>query len=146
MMLKASCMCQRVQFQFEWDQGPYGVCHCPTCQKASGAAFTANIPVAADQLTITQGEASIRRYESSAGKFRCFCEHCGSPLFAYLGEKPATYRVRLGVLDTPVTSTPACHFFTRHQAPWFHFDDELPRFDEWPDKSVLVLKGSKHPD
>jgi hypothetical protein len=137
-------MCGQVKFGFEWDDQPYGVCHCPTCQKASGAAFTANIPVDADRLRILSGENRIKRYESSEGKYRCFCNNCGSPLFAHLGTAPSVYRVRLGCLDTPMERSPACHFFTGYSAHWYSKADDLPSFKEWPDPEVLVLKGSKH--
>jgi hypothetical protein len=136
-------MCGAVRYTFSEAPPDYGFCHCDLCQKASGSAFTANIPIARSDITI-EGEASIREYESSEGKLRCFCSNCGSPLYAYLRSSPDILRIRLGSLDTAFDQPPACHFFTGDQAPWFKGSQSAPSFEAWPDKAVLVLRGSKH--
>ena len=144
-MLRGSCMCGSVTFQFDQEPTAYGFCHCKTCQKASGTAFTANIPIDRSALVIT-GEDFIREYESSPGKQRCFCSTCGSPLYAYLRKTPDVLRIRLGSLDSPFTESPACHFFVGEQAGWYQADKQAPSFAEWPDPDHLVLRGSKQGD
>ena len=138
-------MCGEVTFSFHVDALDYGFCHCRTCQKASGVAFTANLPVGRKDIELA-GADSIREYESSAGKFRCFCANCGSPLFAYRSKSPDILRVRLGSLDTTFDESPRCHFFTADKAPWFAGSHMVQEFPAWPDRSVMVVKGSNHTD
>lgn len=138
-------MCGAVSFEFTVDSLDYGFCHCRICQKASGAAFTANLPVNRSDLILT-GEESIREYESSEGKLRCFCGNCGSPLFAYRRKSPDILRMRLGSLDTEFTETARCHFFAGDKAIWYEASKSVPEFETWPDRSVLTVKGSNHTD
>ena len=142
---KGSCMCGAVSYGFDVDPPDYGFCHCKTCQKASGAAFTANIPIDRKHLHFS-GEENIREFESSPGKLRCFCVNCGSPLYAYRRETPDMLRLRLGLFDTEFPRSPACHFFTEDMAAWFRHSHEAVQFERWPDTDFLVLHGSKQSD
>lgn len=141
-MYNGSCMCGAVSYSFKTELPDYGVCHCVTCQKASGAAFTANIPISRADLSLS-GEESIREYESSPGKLRCFCANCGSPIYAYLKSSPDMLRIRIGSLDTEIDKAPNCHFFTKDRATWFEKSKDAREFETWPDRDFLVLKGSK---
>ena len=138
-----SCLCGSIAYEFDGEPGPFGLCHCKSCQKASGSAFAANFPVERSTFRFTAGEERLRRFESSPGKFRCFCPDCGSPILAYFGENPSTYRVRLGSLDSVIDARPRCHFFTSEQASWLGIADSLLQFESWPDREVLELRGSR---
>ena len=93
-MLTGSCLCGSVRFRIDGELGPAGYCHCSQCRKASGSAFAANAPVRRKYHSFTRGEGSIREFESSPGKFRAFCCHCGSPLYSRLDAEPETLRIR----------------------------------------------------
>ncbi|MEQ8827149.1 MAG: GFA family protein, partial [Parvibaculum sp.] len=60
---RGSCNCGAVRFEIEGELGPFGFCHCRTCRKASGTAFTANASVKRAQVRFLGGEDAIRRYE-----------------------------------------------------------------------------------
>jgi hypothetical protein len=141
--LTGSCLCGRVRYRVDEIAGPYVYCHCRSCRKASGSAFAANLPVPADAFTILEGQAQIRHFESSPGKRRHFCGHCGSPLYATVSARPDTVRVRLGTVDTTLSEPPAAHIFTSEKAPWHTIDDSARRFGGWPDARELTLPGSR---
>lgn len=140
---EGSCLCGAIAYRFDAEPGAYGYCHCRSCRKASGTAFAANIPVPAAAFQLLRGGDLLKRFESSPEKFRCFCSHCGSALFAHVGEAPAFLRVRLGSLDSAFPAPAVCHFFTGEKAEWFAIADGLPEFAEWPSAEVLALQGSK---
>ncbi len=125
-MFTGACLCGGVRFQINSELAPIQICHCRQCRKAQGTAFATNIPVSADKFQILEGAESLREYESSPGKFRVFCQHCGSPIISKRSDKPETVRVRAGSINEPLPVLPACHFYVASKANWWGIDDEVP--------------------
>ena len=142
-MLKGSCLCGSVRYTITGEVSDFGYCHCTSCRKASGTAHGANIGVYRQDLELSDPNQFSKEYESSPGKFRVFCSHCGSPLFAYLKSNHDVVRIRLGTLDTPLGKTAKAHTFMDENPDWHQVEDSLPQFNTWPDKDVLVQIGSK---
>jgi hypothetical protein len=128
---RGSCNCGAVRLEIEGPLGAFGFCHCNTCRKASGTAFTANASVKRAHVRFAGGEAAIARYESSPGTFRCFCSHCGSPVYKEKADKPGIIRIRLGILDTPVGAKPKAHAFWGERADWYDDPGIMPTYEEW---------------
>src|SRR6476646_10590210 len=101
-----SCLCRSVKYEIDGELGEFGYCHCTSCRKASGSAHAANAPVARAAFRLLSGAERLREFESSPGKRRVFCSRCGSPIYAYLTERPELIRIRLGSLDTPFAKRP----------------------------------------
>ncbi len=142
-MHKGSCLCGSIRYTIDGELSEFGYCHCRSCRKASGSAHGANAGVERAQLKLNDPSGFIKEFESSPGKFRVFCSNCGSPLHAYLAATPSVTRIRLGTLDTPLSKSPKAHTFVSDKASWDVIQGELPQFDEWADKDVLVQLGSR---
>lgn len=138
-----SCLCQAVRYEITTELGDFGYCHCTSCRKASGSAHGANVPVDRAHFHLVRGAAALREYESSPGKYRCFCSSCGSPLYAYLSATPEVLRVRLGSLDTPFNRRVKAHTFVSDKAAWDHIEGDTPQFPEWAPREVLLQRGSR---
>jgi hypothetical protein len=78
---------------------------------------------------LIQGAELVTEYESSPGKFRCFCRTCGSPVYSHRLDAPGEVRVRFGTLDDDPRVRAAFHFAVESKAPWFEITDDLPRLD-----------------
>ena len=117
-MLTGSCLCGSVAYEVDGAAGPIVHCHCQTCRKAHGTAFSSVSPVPRDKFRWTKGEELLTSYESSPGKFRRFCSRCGSQIVA---ERVAqsTVLLRLGCLDTAITDQPKAHIWRSDAATWF---------------------------
>lgn len=128
-MLTGSCLCGAVAYEVEAPPGPIVHCHCRTCRKAHGAAFSSVMLVPRDAFRWVRGAENLGEYESSPGKFRRFCRNCGSQVFA---ERIAKDQVllRLGCLDTAVTARPLGHIWRSDAAPWYDPADILPEAPE----------------
>jgi hypothetical protein len=126
-MLEGSCLCGGVRYQVRGKLGPIVHCHCGQCRKASGASFTTSASVAARDFRFVEGESLVGRFESSPGKFRCFCTRCGSPLVKLVTAKPDEVKLRLGTLDSDPRARPAEHIFVSSKAPWTTITDGLPQ-------------------
>ena len=144
-MLAGSCLCKDIKFQFPETVGDYVYCRCPSCRKASGAAFGASISVPIDSFEILKGRESLKVFESSPGKMRHFCGRCGCPLFTLVGINPDFARVRLGSLDSDFSQLPAAHIFMSQKASWDSAELDIPSFGEWPAPDSVSIRGSHQP-
>ena len=114
MTLTGGCACGQVLFQLEGDPIRVGVCHCETCRKQSGSAFSffASGPGAS---LVLSGELGCWR--SGAGSDR-FCPNCGSQLFCW-DDDSEEVEVKLGALDNPPRGLPPDYeLWTVRREPW----------------------------
>jgi hypothetical protein len=128
-MYRGSCLCGVVQYAVNGELGPIAFCHCSRCRKAQGSAFASNSPIPAADFVLHHGADALTEFESTPGKFRVFCRHCGSPLYSRNVNIPGVLRLRIGTLDTPVTARPAHHIYASSHAEWFEILDTAPQYD-----------------
>jgi hypothetical protein len=128
-MLTGSCLCGRVTYEVDAEVGPIVHCHCATCRKAHGSAFSTVSNVPREKFRWTRGEDLLRGFESSPGKTRYFCSHCGSHIVAARDGRD-TVLLRMGCLDTPIAAQPKVHIWRSDAADWYDPKDALP---EWPE-------------
>ena len=127
-MATGSCLCGNVTYGFPTPVKGIIHCHCTTCRKAHGSAFSsvASVPAADFKLT---GAEHLGSFESSHGKHRYFCSNCGTQVYAQRDGKKHVI-VRLGSLDTPLDANEFAHTWMSHSVDWFDLDGNLPRYAE----------------
>ncbi|MGE0723765.1 MAG: GFA family protein [Alphaproteobacteria bacterium] len=128
-MLSGSCLCGGVAYAVDASAGPIVHCHCATCRKAHGSAFSSVSPVPRDRFRWVRGETLLRAFESSPGKHRWFCTRCGAQMIAERAGQP-TILLRLGCLDTPIQDRPVRHIWRGDSASWYDPKDALPEVAE----------------
>ena len=84
--IEGGCLCGAVRYRSDAEPVMQVVCHCETCRKNSGSAFSMNVAVPQDRLRIESG--SPRRYEDHSGAsgeafYRFFCGDCGSHIYSH---------------------------------------------------------------
>lgn len=122
-------MCGAVAYEVQSVAGPIVHCHCQTCRKAHGSAFSSVSNVPREAFKWTRGENSLAAYESSPGKVRYFCMTCGSHILAERKDQP-TVMLRLGCLDTPIHDAPMAHIWRSDGASWYDPKLQLPELAE----------------
>jgi hypothetical protein len=120
-----------VAYEVDAPPGPIVHCHCSTCRKAHGSAFSSVMSVPRERFRWTKDENLLAGFESSPGKFRRFCSPCGSQIFAERVFQP-TVLLRLGCLDTELTDRPRYHIWRSDGASWFDPRDMIPEFPRAP--------------
>lgn len=130
-MLTGSCLCGSVAYEVDAQPGPIVHCHCRTCRKTHGSAFSSVTNVPRDRFRFIRGEDLLNAYESSPGKFRRFCSRCGSHIVAERTGQP-TVLLRLGCLDTPIEDEPRVHIWRSDAASWYDPKLQLPELPESP--------------
>ena len=63
--IKGGCICGAVRYRSDAEPLMQVICHCETCRKNSGSAFSMNVAVPQDTLHVESG--SPRRYEDHSG-------------------------------------------------------------------------------
>lgn len=125
-MIGGSCLCGQVRYEVDGELGGFVHCHCQTCRKAHGSAFSTVAAVPKTSFRWVAGEALLKSYESSPGKFRSFCTNCGSQIVANRPAQP-TILLRLGCLDTPAQGQPKGHIWRSDGASWYDPELSLPQ-------------------
>jgi hypothetical protein len=120
-----------VKFEVQRAAGPFELCHCPRCRKASGSAFVAGLGVQVRDFQLLSGAELIRTYEAPVRERPppyqvAFCSRCGSPV-----PDPHPdgdwFEIPAGLLDDDPMLCPDRHIFVECKSPWFAISDSLPR-------------------
>ncbi len=126
-MLTGSCLCRAVRFEISATPRRFVHCHCHTCRKVHGTVYGSSAIVDSDHFRLLAGADAVAAYESSPGKERCFCRHCGSHVYARFKARSQEIILRIGTLDGDPGIHPEAHIWVEHKAPWYEISDALPR-------------------
>ncbi|PSS20468.1 hypothetical protein M430DRAFT_41776 [Amorphotheca resinae ATCC 22711] len=100
-----SCFCGQVEWDVKLEGKNHVLCHCDTCKKLGGGAYSLNQIVPMKDLKITKGQVKDFTYHGASGK-PVHCYHCGSK------ESPLPDRWRRGITDmanAPLHSWISCY-------------------------------------
>jgi hypothetical protein len=128
-VLTGSCLCGRLAYEVDAEIDGVIHCHCETCRKAHGAAFSSLAAAPRERFRWIRGEDVRKSFESSPGKHRHFCSECGSQLVAERDGAPAVM-LRLGGLDTPIHVERQWHIWRSDGASWYDPSVALPELPE----------------
>jgi hypothetical protein len=141
-MIRGSCLCGGVRFELRCALGPFELCHCGRCRKASGSAFVAGLGVRTGDFRLLEGADLITTYsapilERPPAYRTSFCSRCGSPVPA--PEAAADwFEVPAGLLDDDPGVAPDKHIFVEHAPRWLPVGDDLPRLTK---AEVVALRS-----
>lgn len=128
-MINGSCLCGSVKYGITGAIGDIVHCHCGTCRKAHGSAFSSVAAVQDSDFNLLS-KTSLKSYESSAGKHRYFCSNCGSQLYAKRDDTSHII-LRLGSLDSNLDSAEKEHIWVSQKANWYCINSQLPEREEF---------------
>ncbi len=117
------CLCGAIRYTAAGEPKGSGYCHCQTCRHHTGAPVVAFVVFSAEQVSWLTGHR--RRYESSRGKFRAFCNNCGTSLTF---EDDELIEFHISTLDSPNNYLPNEHTHYVDKISWFELADSLPRY------------------
>ena len=117
MSLNGTCLCGTVSYEITRDLKGIVHCHCQTCRKAHGSAFSSVSSVLVEDFHLT-GKDNLTGYESSLGKVRYFCKTCGSQIYAKRSDVNHII-LRMGTLDSATAAPVLAHIWMSNKATWY---------------------------
>ena len=128
-MVRGSCLCGGIRFEYSRAVTEIYLCHCSLCRKNSGAASNAVIIVPEGDFKWISGDKLRQLYTMPTGWSTTFCRTCGSPV-PQQNRGAAAYWVPAGLLDDDPGVRIGCHIFVGSKAPWDEIGDSAPQFQE----------------
>jgi len=125
-MIQGSCLCGSAKYEASGQLSEIVHCHCKTCRKAHGSAFSSVAAVPIANFTI-QSTATISCFESSPGKVRYFCSMCGTQLYAKRDNNDHVI-LRLGSVDSELTTSEYAHIWLSEKANWYDLHSDLKEY------------------
>lgn len=132
-MIAGRCLCGAVAWRLDGAIDHINFCHCSMCRRVHGAPFGAFAHARSRDFRWLKGDASIARYESSPGIFRCFCPTCGSAVPVVEDD---TVTLPAGGIEGDPGVRPSVHIFTGDKAAWYEIADALPQYRAFPPDAV----------
>ncbi len=130
-MNQGSCHCGAVAFEVDTAQTVrFAHCHCHDCRKLHGTTCASALVLRETGFRLLRGADQLTAYESSPGKFRYFCRHCGAPMHTTSQALPGLVILRAGTIDGDPGVRPQFHIWVSAKAPWYEIHDDLPQYQE----------------
>jgi len=127
-MIRGSCLCGGVRFQYTRAVSQVGMCHCSQCRKVSGTASNAVIVVPETDFEWIAGDELRRVFTKQTGWKSTFCASCGSPLPQGIPGS-AAFWVPAGLLDDDPGLVIGGHIFVGSKAAWDEIAGDAPQFE-----------------
>jgi hypothetical protein len=130
-MLKheGGCYCGSLRYAVASDPPNTAICHCKSCQRQTGSAFSVMIAVPRGSLSM---DGSVATYEitgdNGAVSRRYFCAKCGSPIAIDPATIPAVTFLSVGSLDDTSWVKPEVQLWCESAQSWVHVSEGTRNF------------------
>ena len=116
---RARCRCGALAAVADGAPVRVSVCHCLTCQRRWGSAFSAQVRFPDDRVTVS-GAASVFEHIGDSGAWARFhfCPTCSDTLYYRIEAMPGVIAVPLGAFDNPHAFTPEFSVWEDRRHPW----------------------------
>ena len=129
------CLCGSITYSCSAEALHTSVCHCESCQRQTGTAFSTIVAVPKETFLLEGAEALGEHVsEGDSGKpvRRNFCKNCGSPIFSIVEVVPSLVIIKAGTLDDKSWLEPKAHYWCSDAQPWVEIPEEIQQFSHSP--------------
>jgi hypothetical protein len=130
--MSGRCLCGQVRYAGEAEPEFMRCCHCKTCQRHLGTAFSTLVAVPRDSITV---KGSLNTYTEPGGTsgepmHRHFCPNCGSPIIIEREGSPRVV-VMAGTLDDTSFVKPTMNIFCESAQSWVPMSSDAQNFPRY---------------
>ena len=137
-MFEGGCRCGETRYAIAVDALPRAyACHCHQCQRWSGSAFSVQIMVPEDVVTITGPVALYARTTEDRTSLQRVCGSCHSRIYNTNTRRPGVAVIRAGTLDRSEDVDCVAHIFTDYRQRWFAIPADVAQWPEHADPAVI---------
>jgi hypothetical protein len=138
-MVEGGCRCGKVRYGIALDALPPAyACHCHICQRWSGSAFSLQVIVPEDRLTVTGPVTLLEIRTEERVSSQRLCAECHARIYNTNTRRPGFAVVRAGTLDRSEELECRAHIFTAYRQRWFALPEEVPHWPEAPDMAAFM--------
>lgn len=113
---EGGCHCRKVRFRATGAPKFVSRCHCNSCRKTTGAAYSTWVGFDAGAVQWTGAAPAF--YASSPGVKRGYCSSCGTPLSYESDKWPGERHFLIGVFDKKDAFAPTSDFMKEEALNW----------------------------
>lgn len=127
--MQGRCECGAVSYHCDAEPLLTAVCHCKSCQRTSGSAFSVVVGVPAGSIAMDGAQPDAYRAiaDSGAKLARWFCSRCGSPVFSHAESAPTLDWIKAGTLDDTAWLRPQMNVWCDSAQAWVSISEAIPR-------------------
>ena len=120
MKVHGTCHCGAIAWEGEADPAKVSVCHCGDCQRLSGAAIRASVPVKTEDFVLLRGEPTLYVKTAESGVPQRPQKACTRrlPLYSADAENPKSFNLRVGALAERADLPPHRQIWCEAALPW----------------------------
>ena len=125
---EGGCYCGNLRYAVAGDPLNTAICHCKSCQRQTGSAFSLVATVPRGSLSM---EGSVATYEitgDNGAVRRYFCAKCGSPIAIDLAKMPTVTLLSVGTLDDTSWVKPEMQIWCESAQSWIRLSEETRNF------------------
>ena len=139
--LTGRCQCNGISYRISAEPLFTYACHCGSCQKRTGSAFSMGVIVLTESLQV-EGELTAwsRVSDKGATNTRYSCADCGNIIYGIGDSTPAFAKLQAGTLDDTRDVRPDVHIWTQNKQAWLNLPDRVPQFETQPEELSTLLQ------
>lgn len=131
MTITGGCRCGAVRYELAIEAIPLAyACHCLQCQTWSGSAFSEQLLLREDQVSVG---GPVVRYDLTTEdrtSHQRMCGTCHTRLYNTNTRRPGIAVIRAGTLDDSHRIEVAAHIWVKRKQPWLALPEGAPA---WPE-------------
>ncbi len=139
--LTGCCQCGTIHYRVTAEPLFTYACHCGSCQKRTGSAFSMGMVVLTESLHV-EGELTAWRRISDKGvtNTRYSCADCGNIIYG-IGDTTAAFaKLQAGTLNDTSAVRPEVHIWTQNKQAWLILPARVPQFETQPEELSALLQ------
>ena len=128
--LSGECACGEVSYKIFGEIKAVVNCHCDSCRKYNGTAYTTYCVVKQSDLIVHMGLDKISTYDFGSGH-KHVCSKCGSPLYnAHEMKYPGMYMLYYGSISQNYKKAPNFNIYCENKLPWVDDLSQIKSFQQ----------------
>jgi hypothetical protein len=138
-----SCQCGAVTYTVNAEPLFTYACHCSSCQKRTGSAFSLGLIIATTALDL-KGALTAWQRVSEQGNIntRYSCASCGNIIYGIGDSNPELAKLQAGTLENTSTVEPEVHIWTSKKQRWLTLPARTRQFETQPENSLELFQAA----
>jgi len=141
--ISGSCQCGAVAYTVNAEPLFTYACHCSSCQKRTGSAFSLGIVIATAALDLKGALTAWSRVsEQGNTNTRYSCASCGNIIYGIGDSNPELAKLQAGTLEDTSAVEPEVHIWTSKKQRWLTLPARARQFETQPEDSLALYQAA----